>query len=785
MPFKLTFLSADVPLTKTITRKADGSIKKSGYPMVGKFTSETIEIRDLLHFNEALVKRANSPEKPCLLKGTINTSIVNASRAGSTKTNDTTQWVCLDLDNAKFSAPEEVMRALGLGDLSYIVQYSSSYKLSTSKNLSCHIFFVLSKPVPAPRLKAWLMHLNLNIPAFETGIILSSSQQCVHWPLDITACQNDKLLYVSPPIFVGMQSPVSDRERIQLIIKGTNALDVSKMPEHPIAGLKQKQRAKLNQLRTAAGLKPQTIKIKQVGEYEVQTGADEISKYEEIDCGEYVRFNLNGGDSQAYWHRKGDLTYLHNFKGEPSLILKEVLPAYYAEQVKDQRAGNRTPSGTGDLVLCFQERVTGEYWWGTWNPEKQTLDINSVNTADKLSNAVRSYGVPVPDPLPIWEKVFNPHMNETVDEEKKVVNSFKATRYMLEAKKFKKGEFPIIQRLLDSAVGTGEIQDHFVNWLAVMWQFRVKPQTAWVLHGNQGTGKGVFWNRVIRKLFGYSNTSYSLAHSLKEQFNGYLENALVACIDEIDADMFTDGAVVEAKLKVFITEPTLKVRRMRTDEYEIPSYTGLLFFSNMPRPVSIPASDRRYNIGKFQPDRFITTSAELDKIEDELEAFTAFLTAYKADPHRAAQVLDTEDRREIQRLSITSTQEIATAILKGDLEYLWSYVTNGSVSNIIDPIESQYNAVVYRLTRDVLNGQKFQISREEIHTIFQLSNKDTPKGNRFTSFLRHQGVTLSRLRVNGALIYGYETMVKLEPELRRMLVENLAAATKPLLRGVT
>jgi len=197
MPFKLTFLSADVPLTKTITRKADGSIKKSGYPMVGKFTSETIEIRDLLHFNEALVKRANSPEKPCLLKGTINTSIVNASRAGSTKTNDTTQWVCLDLDNAKFSAPEEVMRALGLGDLSYIVQYSSSYKLSTSKNLSCHIFFVLSKPVPAPRLKAWLMHLNLNIPAFETGITLSSSQQCVHWPLDITACQNDKLLYTT------------------------------------------------------------------------------------------------------------------------------------------------------------------------------------------------------------------------------------------------------------------------------------------------------------------------------------------------------------------------------------------------------------------------------------------------------------------------------------------------------------------------------------------------------------------------------------------------------------
>lgn len=777
MPFKLNFLTAASALTKTIAKQADGSISKSAYPHVLNFTSETLQINTLEEFHGALTKRAFDPRKPCLLKGQIKRPLSNESRAGSTTSNEATQWVCLDMDNAKFSSPEEVMRALGLGDISYVVQYSSSYRVENTR-LSCHIFFLLNQALSAKTLKAWLMKLNLTTPALETTITLSKSEQALHWPLDITSCQNDKLLYIGAPIFVGMKSPISDVERIKLVAKAKPHFDITTLEDTPIEAMKKLERIKLNQLRDAKGLKPQNVKIKQVGEFEVQAGAGEIANYQVIDCGDYVRFNLNGGDSQAYWHKKGDLEYLHNFKGEPSLILKEVLPGYYAEQVRDQRNGNLTPSTKGDLVLCFQESVTAEYWWGTWNPETKHLKLKTVPNETKLNNAVRSLGVPVPDPVPIWTMEFNPQSDVRVDEDAHVVNTFEPTRYMVEAKTFKRGPFPIIQRLLDSAVGVGPIQDHFINWLAVIWQFRCKPLTAWVWHGTQGTGKSQFFDRVIRPLFGLENTAHKTGHELNSEFNPWIERALIAVIDEVDADIFLNAKMVEAKLKAYITEPRIAVRRMRTDAYEVQNYTGFMFFSNKLKPVAIPLNDRRTNVGQYQHTRIIPTGEELDDIKDELEAFAAHLTAYKADKNRAAQVLQTEDRKAIQDVSMTSPEEIANAILTGDIEHFWKYVsTNGS--SVLDPVKADYNAVVYHISREVLSKSTMTLTTDEMETIFARSVKNLSTGNSFAKMLHHQGIRTKQLRVDGARPYGIKVAVRLTPEMRKMLTENLAQATKP------
>jgi hypothetical protein len=356
---------------------------------------------------------------------------------------------------------------------------------------------------------------------------------------------------------------------------------------------------------------------------------------------------------------------------------------------------------------------------------------------------------------------------------------------MLEAKSFKRGSFPIIQRLLDSAVGVGPIQDHFINWLAVIWQYRIKPLTAWVLHGNEGTGKGAIFNRVIRPLFGETNTVYKLGHELSEPYNGWLESALVVLFDEIEADMFTNLKLVEGKLRSYITEPMAPIRRMRTDVYSVPNFTAFLFFSNKPKPVGIPPSDRRTNVGQFQKKRFVTTIEELEEIENELETFAAHLSAYKAEPNRAAQVMQTEDRKMILDVSLTSVDEIANAILAGDIEYFWEYVSFGQGSSTLDQIQADYNAVVIRLTREVLDKPRLKISREDMFSIFRLSNRDTPTGNKFAYMLRHKSIRLKRMREGQDLMYGIEVVVKINPELRKLLTENLALATKPYhLKGV-
>ena len=774
MAFPVTFLTASFTLTKTIEKLPDGTLFKTPYPLVSSFTSETLQINNIQEFHAALIYRARHAKKPCLIKGKLNKELVCESRKGTTQTNDKTQWVCLDIDDARFSSPEEVMRALGLDDISYVVQYSSSYRL-TNKNLSCHIFFILDKPMPAPELKAWLMHLNLSIGSLESCISLSKSNAALHWPLDITTCQNDKLLYVAMPTFKNLTSPIDEDERIQLVMRKKPVLPIARIELKPIEGLKQSAREKLNALRTAAGIKPLKIKTKMIGEYEVQTGVGEISRYETFDCGDYVRLNLNGGDSQAYWHFKTDTTYLHNFKGEPSLLLKEVLPHYYADLVRNAKSVATTPNQAGDLLLAFRDKVTATYWKGTWNEDSHELELYPVKSELQLDHFLQSRGSTLGAFVPEWHLTFDPQNPVVVDEAAKVVNTFIPTDYMRAGKQNRKGAFPIIQRIIDNVVGVGEVQKHFLNWLAVVWQQRRKPMTAWVFHGVQGTGKGLLFHRVLRPLFSHRHAIQKRAAELDSQFNGWLESALIAFIDEVNADMFTSTSAkaVESDLKTMITEPTASIRRMRTDSYEVQNYTAFIFSSNEKRPVSIAANDRRFNVGKFQELPLSITQAEIDGIENELTAFARFLSDYKADFNTARTVLQTEDRMEIQRRSITSIDELCNALVKGDLMLLWESMPDEALAEEVGMVDVQgqaYAALIRRLSRET----ESDLTRDEVELIFRQCVGKVPEGKqKFVTYLRHHGITFNRLRLGNSLFYGFRVSWRVSADDKALLKEML------------
>jgi hypothetical protein len=218
---KLTFLYASTPLTKRIVKNRDGSITKTGYPNVANFTSKTHTIKGIEEMFAAVQDAIKDPAKPCLLKGTLQHELKNESRAKSTSSNSPTSWVCFDLDRAPFSSAEEFMAAMSLGDISYIVQYSSSYKLNPKdKTLSCHILCMLEKSNSPAQLKAWLMLSNFSIKALRGALTLTNSAGSgLHYGLDVTLCQNDRLLYIAEPTFVNMTSPVPSTERCKLVKK--------------------------------------------------------------------------------------------------------------------------------------------------------------------------------------------------------------------------------------------------------------------------------------------------------------------------------------------------------------------------------------------------------------------------------------------------------------------------------------------------------------------------------------------------------------------------------------
>jgi hypothetical protein len=748
---KLTFLSAAMPLTKTFTMK-DGVVHKQDYPNAKNFTSVEVEITSLVDMYKQLCEMAVAPSKPCLLKGKTTHPLKNEPRKGKMPADTATQWVCLDLDEAPFSSPSEFMRAVGLADVSHIVQYSSSYRIKNSKKLSCHIFAILSKPMKPQELKSWLTTLNLETPVLEQALSLSGQRSALHWSLDRTTCQNDKLLFIATPTFIGMKDPARLTERIQFVKGKRDTIDVSKMAMKSMTILNKAAREKTNSLRVAAGIDPLRSKLKVVGEDSIQPGADEADKYEIVDeDDEIIRLNIGDGDSRAYWIFKHNFELIRNFKGEPFTYLKEVLPDLYKQLAGTATSNDGTSTldqSTGTTLLAFREKATSKYYAGIWEPEQQKLELNMVDNKDMLTDFLMEHQVPDPPYIPTWEMHFNPSSPVIVDIDAKRVNTFVLPPLMREAKK---GAYPMIQRVLDHAVGTGAVQEHFLNWLAVIIQHRIKTKTAWILHGTEGTGKGLIVNDVLTPIL-QKYVVVTRVDELISEFNGWCERGLIAFIDEIEVDALEQGKPTEGKIRNLITEPTLSIRRMRTNAYNAPSYINLILSSNKPHPVRIPIGDRRFNVGQFQPVRFKTTTHEVENVlPKEVPGFAHYLLTRKADINLAAQILESEDRDLIKQLSMTSVDHIANAIVKGELSALAEYLPD---ENNHDPIASMYAALV----RSFIVSNQRSITRDQLRIIFEHTVGKVPEGaNKFTRFLAHHGLHTKRIKIDNVPHYGVQT----------------------------
>ena len=124
--------------------------------------------------------------------------------------------------------------------------------------------------------------------------------------------------------------------------------------------------------------------------------------------------------------------------------------------------------------------------------------------------------------------------------------------------------------------------------------------TAWILTGVPGTGKGLFVHKILKPLFGDAQVPMRSLENIEEQFNLYMRTAMFLVVDEFRmADSGSVGKMAD-KLKHQITEPTLTIRAMRTNQIELPSFTNFIFLTNRADAVKIEESDRRYNVAPRQ-----------------------------------------------------------------------------------------------------------------------------------------------------------------------------------------
>ena len=754
----LTFLSASVPLTKTYTRLPDGTIEKSSYPNVWEVSSTDETVHNLMNFEVAITKHA--AQGHCLLKGRVTRPLTCESRKGSTDANGTTDWLCLDIDGIDThdgTTVDSIMADLGMAHVSYILQWSGSMNI-ISTALRCHVFVMLTKPISASQIKQWLVQQNHSIAVLRAHQALTKTGNAITWGLDITACQSDKLIYIAPPVLKNIKNPLGRVPRISTIVKTNPTFDMA-TNIHTIEQNRRLTDERVLELRELAGMPKRKLIYKFVGSHEVLSKPGECNVTGMKQDRGFVYFNLNDGDSWAYYHPEDNPDYIHNFKGEPIYLTKELLPAYWSSL---QTATHRT-SSTGTTHLAYLDRRTSTYWRGTYNANADLLDIYPAKTESMLRQYADASGLRLGDNIPEWDMEFNPHDNVRVDFTNRSINTFQLSSFMRATPKQIQRCPPTIFKIISHVLGHDvDTIEYFMNWLAYIVQQRERTMTAWIFQGTQGTGKGLLMNRVLTPMFGNTQTVMKRAGELNEKWTDFVVGKFIIFIDEVQTSAYRDEHSIISNLKNLITEPNVMVRMMNKNAYEVPNYASWIFASNKPDPVSVDKEDRRFNVGPYQGTKLKITDAELDQVDTEVQNFYHYLIGYAMDKASATTPLMSGARNYLIELSQSTSESTASALRSGDMAFFLDQLPAGEAWRSLDQLTKntveQYRTTLVNVMLRTRPDGTCNIKRDELFTIFEYCVGGMNKSPAtFTRFLGHKQITIKPVSLGTKVERGIQT----------------------------
>jgi len=750
---RVNFLGAsdDTPLSKTYQEIAPGTFAEESYPNVSKFNSIYRDVTTLREFYEFIV--ACAKEKMCLVKGVLDQALLNESRAGHTDPSAPTQWLCLDVDyTVTEQTPGEWLDALSpeFEGVSYIFQRSASMGIKCHEGWRGHFFVLLESPQPPQVLKQWLIQRNLVCASLQTHIGLSASGGALTYPLDVTTCQNDKLIYIAPPKCIGFTDPIEarfmlherDHERVNLDLSTSYAATNQKAVKEMIA-----------KLRKASGFEKKTLRTTRQGDVEILTNPDPMTVTGEKEARGFVYLNLNGGDSWAYYFPVDNPELLYNFKGEPAMYMRDVDQDILA---KYKPTTEMSASVSGAEPFGFLNPVDDTYYRGFANRETQELEwLLPVGSKAKLKDFYTQHGVQLPKPWAVdeWHMEFDPTNEGAADFARQHVNTYKRTDYILNARTTDSAHIPpTIDHVLSSVCVDAETKAHFLNWLASIFQTRSKTNTAWIFQGVQGTGKGVLFTRILAPIIGKAYCHEMTMDRLDDDYNAYLTNNILLFIDEAKITDSKNGDRLLNRIKNLVTEPEQHIRGMRRNAVGLPNYSNIILASNYDEIIPMEVSDRRFNVAPRQEKSLQLDYDDLVRIEGELPEFSNFLHSYKVDNQAVKKVLLSAARDQLIKLSETTVDAFFHAFNTGNLSYFTQYLDNSVKADLEGIRYHDYKLVVGRWIESA--GTESNVSRTEMRTCYQFLQGNSISATKFSRMAAKYGHEMVPVRIDGQVTRG-------------------------------
>lgn len=789
MSIPLVFLepARTLRMAKTITQ--EGVLP---YPLVKKFNSHVVYLSpDEAGVREAFTAlQAHAAKGHAVHKGVLKEPIINESRANKADTNASTNLLVIDLDDyiPSNQLPSPISQAdLGalvgsvrsllpepLASCACIANASASTGFKPSGAVGLHLFFLLDRPVAPSQLNHWLASLNFTVDAFSSQLKLNRSCISLKYVVDPVVARNSQIIYIAPPEISGVSDPFRTAADRWVLLEGEQwTCDLQPLLDATVPALVQQEAEKrLAELRKSIGLKKLVPRYRSLTvdgqKLQVLTNPDQMQMTLVRETDKYVYWNINGGDSNAYYNPVGNPEIVYNFKGEPPFELRKANPEvydWYCERFKVQIRDTSDPR-----PLVFRELSNDQHYAVEYNPrDDRILRINKI-ARQNIDDWYASYGQPTPDPIPQWDLRFDPQSTTVIDWDNHKLNLFQPTELLRNPPAIlpthagcKIGEAqhhlgqlcPLITRVLWHICGNAQTEfEWFINWLAYTIQTRQKALTAWVFSGVPGTGKGIFFDRILRPIIGEQYATRKRLDHLEEQFNAYLERTLFLVYDEFRlSDSKQDGKLLN-KLKDEIVGPTTNIRAMRTDVNEVASYTNYIFFSNHLDVIRIEDGDRRFNIAPPQlvPLRAVwpKITQELHLLDGELGTFAGFLMAYACDETAARTCVENEAKARMKSLAMGFNERFCLAVRNGELDYFLD-VFDIDIANDLTRSTQITTAQKYvRHWATQLGKGSCRIPAGELFTVFlALHDAQRLTQVKFTQILGRNDIDVVRAKVDG------------------------------------
>lgn len=151
----------------------------------------------------------------------------------------------------------------------------------------------------------------------------------------------------------------------------------------------------------------------------------------------------------------------------------------------------------------------------------------------------------------------------------------------------------LLQYLCGAEENSQSLYEWVLKWLAYPIQHPgAKMVSALVLHGNQGTGKNLFFESVMRIYGMYGSIVDQKA--IEDKFNDWASKKLFLIADEVVArqELYHN----KNNIKFLITGPVIRINPKNLAAHDEANHINIVFLSNEVQPLHLETGDRRFTV---------------------------------------------------------------------------------------------------------------------------------------------------------------------------------------------